>query len=58
MYYYIIKHEDFDMPFMVFAGSIADAVSKVMGYLNETTICTEEGIKSIERVDFDGIILF
>jgi hypothetical protein len=58
MYYYIIKHEDFDMPFMVFASTIADAVSKVMGYLSETTICTEEGIKTIERVDFDGVILF
>lgn len=57
MYYYIIKHEDFEYPFMVFAGTIAAAVSKVMEYLSETTICTEEGIKTIERVDFDGIIL-
>lgn len=57
MYYYIIKHEDFEMPFMVFAGTIAAAVNKVMAYLSEDMICSEEGIKSIERVDFDGIIL-
>ena len=58
MYYYVIKHEDFDKPFMVFANTIADAVSKVMEYLTEDGIYTEEGIKSIERVDFEGYILF
>ena len=58
MYYYIIKHEDFELPFMVFADTIAEAVNKVMEYLAETAICTEEGIKSIERVDFNGVVLF
>jgi hypothetical protein len=58
MFYYLIKHEDFELPFMVFADTIAEAVNKVMEYLAETTICTEEGIKSIERVVFDGVILF
>ena len=58
MYYYIIKHEDYELPFMVFADSIAEAVSKVMEYLADDGDYTEEGIKSIERVDFDGVILF
>lgn len=58
MFYYVIKHEDFDMPFMVFAGSIAEAVSKVMEFLTKDGIYAEEGIKSVERVDFNGIILF
>lgn len=57
MYYYIIKHEDFKVPFMVFAGTIAEAINKVMRYLSDDGIYTEEGIKSIERVEFDGIIL-
>lgn len=58
MYYYVIKHEDFELPFMVFAGTIAEAVNKVMEHLTEDGVYAEEGIKSIERVDFDGIILF
>lgn len=56
-YYYIIKHTDFKTPFMVFAGTVTAAINKVMQYLADDGIYTEEGIESIERVDFDGIII-
>ncbi len=58
MIYYIVKHDDWNEPFMVFAEDIADAVNKVMKYLDDYGVYTEEGISSVERVDYDGVILF
>lgn len=58
MIYYIVKHDDWDDQFMVFANGIADAVNKVIKYLGDYGVYTEEGISSVERVDYDGVILF
>ena len=58
IHYYIVKHDDYELPFMVFADSIGDAVGWVMKHLNVDGDYEEEGIRSVERKDFDGEVLF
>lgn len=56
-HYYIIKHDDYELPFMVFADNIGEAVEKVMKHLLDDGNYDEEGISSVERIDFDGVVL-
>lgn len=59
MEYYIIKHDCYpDLPFMVFADSMVEAIGKVVDFAEKDGY--EEGdiaISSVERKDFDGLIL-
>lgn len=56
-HYYIIEHDDYELPFMVFADSIGEAVEKVMKHLLDDGNYEEEGIRSVQRIDFDGVVL-
>ena len=59
MEYYIIKHDCYpELPFMVFADSMTEAIEKVVKFAEEDGY--EEGdiaISNVERKDFDGLIL-
>lgn len=59
MEYYIINHDCYpDSPFMVFADGMTEAIEKVVKFAEDDGY--EDGdiaIRSIERKEFDGIIL-
>lgn len=58
MFYYLIKHEYYKHPFMVFADSMTEAIEKVAKYVRDDGYnAADESIMSGERVDFDGILI-
>ena len=59
MEYYIINHDDYpELPFMVFADSMVEAIEKVVKFAENDGY--DEGdiaISNVERKVFDGLIL-
>lgn len=58
MFYYLVNHEYYEQPFMVFADNMVEAIEKVAKYVRDDGYnAADESIMSAERVDFDGIII-